>query len=157
MECVNGICGTARKESAFAIDGTSVRADGDWIVDGKRILWDNACVDPLAVSAPRGMLKTAARAEHGKRVMYDQRAKDVGAEFIPLVVETTGGFGGELQKFVKRLRVIAHKKMSMLDPNEHIESFQDGIACLLARHNSWIAQRGNAHYDRCYSNRDDFD
>src|ERR1700721_4903924 len=108
----------------------------------QRILWDNACVDPLTTSAPQGMLATSLQAETRKRAKYEQRAKEARAEFVPLVVELTGGFGADLRLFIKRLRNIASRKMIMVDPKLHIDSFQNQIACLLARHNSWIAQKG---------------
>ena len=147
-ECVNAIGGNSIPESEFALDGTDVRSDGDWIVDGKRILWDNACVDPLTTSAPQGMLAASLQAETRKRAKYEQRAKEARAEFVPLVVELTGGFGADLRLFIKRLRNIASRKMIMVDPKLHIDSFQDQIACLLARHNSWIAQKGCSYINK---------
>jgi len=144
-QVLNSIGGSARIEDEFAIDGSKKRADGDWIIEGKRILWDNAVVDPLAPSHVKdhfGILKTASDSERRKRTDYEARAAAIHAEFVPLVVESTGGFGQCLVKFITRLREIAQRKVTMGDHHALIDKFQDEIACLIARNNSWIIQRG---------------
>jgi hypothetical protein len=54
----------------------------------------------VSAENPQALLKSAEQEKHTK---YDEEASYAGPNFVPIALESTGGFGTEAPLFIKEL------------------------------------------------------
>ena len=63
-----------------------------------------------------------------KNNKYAPLCKNLNAEFIPLVFESFGGYGAEFNLFIKDMRAISQKTLTLTDGENIINDMLDQIA-----------------------------
>jgi hypothetical protein len=91
----------------------------------------------VSVSAqnPQALLKTAEREKHTK---YDEEAGHAAAIFVPIALESTGGFGSEALLFIKELIAESKKQHMVWRDKEYVNLVYRNIAIAVARGNTGI-------------------
>ena len=86
----------------------------------------------VSVSAenPQTLLKSAEQVKH---IKYDEEASYAGATFVPIALESTGGFGTEALLFIKEL---IKKQHMVWHDKEYVNMVYRNIAIALARGNT---------------------
>jgi hypothetical protein len=116
----------------------------DTVVDlpGRRWWTDETIVHPygptnVSVSAqnPQALLKSAEQDKHTK---YDEEASYAGATFVPIALESTGGFGSEALVFIKELIAESKKQHMVWRDKEYVNMVYRNIAIAVARGNTGI-------------------
>src|SRR4051812_13780354 len=59
---------------------------------------------------------------------YQLACQDIGAEFVPLVIESYGGYGPQFNVFVADLRIIAQNNLTLTDGESIINDMLNQIA-----------------------------
>jgi hypothetical protein len=93
----------------------------------------------VSVSAenPQKLLKSA---EQEKHIKYDEEASYAGATFVPIALESTGGFGTEALLFIKELIKESKKQHMVWHDKEYVNMVYRNIAIALARGNTRIVK-----------------
>jgi hypothetical protein len=109
---------------------------------GKKWWTDETIVHPygptnVSVSAqnPQALLKSAEQDKHTK---YDEEASYAGATFVPIALESTGGFGSEALLFIKELITESKKQHMVWRDKEYVNMVYRNIAIAVARGNTGI-------------------
>ena len=107
---LNKIGGIARTEPRpFA--NTQQHPDIEWIIGSQRIFFDVSITHPLGTKivqrAAQKQLAAAAaeNCERKKNDIYLTLCQQIGAEFIPLVIETYDGLGPQFNLFMSNLHI----------------------------------------------------
>jgi hypothetical protein len=119
---------------------------------GKRWWTDNTIWHPygptnLRVSAqnPQALLKSA---ENEKHIKYDEEASQAGATFVPIALESTGGFGSEALLFIKELIAESKRQHMVWRDKEYVNMVYRNIAMAVARGNTGIIRSNLAETER---------
>ena len=111
---------------------TNKRPDIEWLIDGRRIYFDIAVTHPLnstvVKQAARTPLAAAKHMETIKNTKYQKLCTDMSAEFIPLVIESFGGYGQEFGVFLEDLHNIARYHLRLTDGESVINEMLNQIA-----------------------------
>ena len=93
----------------------------------------------VSVSAenPQTLLKSAEQVKH---IKYDEEASYAGATFVPIALESTGGFGTEALLFIKELIKESKKQHMVWHDKEYVNMVYRNIAIALARGNTRIVK-----------------
>ena len=128
---MNEIGGVANCEPNPFSD-TNKRPDIEWLIDGRRIYFDIAVTHPLnstvVKQAARTPLAAAKHMETIKNTKYQKLCTDMSAEFIPLVIESFGGYGQEFGVFLEDLHNIARYHLRLTDGESVINEMLNQIA-----------------------------
>jgi hypothetical protein len=131
---------------------SNLRTDVRWVIDGHDYHFDVSIINPLGLSyiqhAAKRQLGAASQREKDKRNKYDGLCNTINAEFIPVVIESYGGFGDEFQLFTDRLRNIASQHVTQIDPITLISEMLDRIAHHVITLNGIIMQWARAQRAR---------
>ena len=136
---------TARKEVTVEGDGRK-RTDGLFVVKGKATMIDVSIICPTAktyVKAGRKSLGAAQIREKQKIEKYDKEVKNHGMDFIPFVVETTGGMGGKAKRLIDQLmdEALANNATSFVP--DRVDLFiKRAVAVAVQIGNGMVAQEG---------------
>jgi hypothetical protein len=63
-----------------------------------------------------------------KQNKYDELCSKIGAQFIPLVIESLGGYGPQFNLFLERLHKIVSNNLTLTDGQALINEMLDQIA-----------------------------
>ena len=144
---LNKIGGIARIETTpFA--NTQMRPDIEWTIGDRRICFDVSVTHPLGKSivqkAARYQLAAAAKREEKKNVTYVTLCQQIGAEFIPLVIETFGGLGKQFTLFISDLQNVAKTNLTLVDGAALINEMLDQIAFHVISFNGMIMKSASS-------------
>ena len=127
------------------------RTDLRWIIDGRDIHFDVSIINPLNKSvikkAAKQQLKAAETREQSKRNKYDPLCQSIDAEFIPIVIESYGGYGKEFITFLTRLHSIVKDNLTLTDGIAIISNMQDQIARHVVQLNGLIMKWSSSQGD----------
>lgn len=134
----NTIIAAMRQIGGFArcepnpFNDTTKRPDIEWLIEGRRIFFDVSITHPLSstivAKAAHKQLAAAQERETTKNNKYTPLCKSINAEFIPLVFESFGGYGPEFNLFIRDLRSITQKTLTLTDGETIINDMLDQIA-----------------------------
>ena len=128
---MTSIGGFARTEPN-PFNDTTKRPDVEWLIDGRRIFCDISVTHPLnstiVAKAAHKQLAAAQERETTKNHKYAQLCKNISAEFVRLVFESFGGYGSEFNLFIKDMRLISQKTLTLIDGETIINDMLDQIA-----------------------------
>lgn len=128
---MTNIGGVANREPNPFAD-TRKRPDIEWFIDGRRIFFDVSVTHPLnstiVVKAAHKQLAAADDIERKKNNKYHKLCQDLGAEFIPIVIESFGGYGRQFGLFLTDLRKIAQTNLTLTDGDGLINEMLNQIA-----------------------------
>jgi len=130
----------SRRESRGSSNGKEFRADLEiTATNDKRYLIDVKITHPLCQShisaAASYSLGAADKAEQQKNKKYEKAIKVNDYEFIPFVIETTGGISSAAEKFLEELFIWIYKYQGQ-EGKRIVKDLKDSIAIAV--------QRGNA-------------
>jgi hypothetical protein len=133
---------TERKEA----DEEKRLPDLDVRMGAKRWLMDATIRHPAAVSnaraAAKQVLATAEKAEREKQERYEELARKENAKFVPIALETFGGFGDKVAKFFEEFRAESKRLCIRWVPFEHFRDIDRLIALELQRGNAAVVRAG---------------
>ena len=124
-----------RKENKRRPDSTVELPGRKWWTD-ETILHPYGSTN-VSVSAqnPQALLKSA---EQEKHIKYDEEASYAAATFVPIALESTGGFGSEALLFIKELIAESKKQHMVWRDKEYVNMIYRNIAIAVARGNTNI-------------------
>ena len=94
----------------------------------------------IVAKAAREQLAAAKERETTKINKYAPLCKNINSEFIPLVLESFGGYGNEFNLFIKdmHMRAISQSTLTLTDGENIINNMLDQIAFHVVRLNGII-------------------
>ena len=129
---------------------TSKRPDIEWYIDGRRIYFDVSVTHPLnSTVVQKAAHKQLAAAEHVEKLKnnkYHKLCQDLGAEFVPLVVESFGGYGPQFNLFLTDLRKIAQTNLTLTDGESLINDMLNQIAYHVIGLNGMIMKMASSRH-----------
>ena len=118
------------------------RTDARWLISDRDIHVDVSIINPLNSSlvktASKRQLNAAATRERSKRVTYQPLCQTIEAEFVPVVIESYGGYGKEFLTFITRMQDFAKDNLTLVDCNAVISEMLDRIAHHIVNLNAQI-------------------
>ena len=134
---IHHLGGQAKLEPLDLEDGSNRRPDLEIIMGGKTFLVDVSIRNPTCPSnsalGAKGKLKVAATAEKEKSKKYEAMALEQGAEFVPFILETHGGFGDRASAFIDLLVKESAALSHAWAPHEVVYGLHHSIAVALHR------------------------
>ena len=110
--------------------------------------FDVSVTHPLGKSivqkAARYQLAAATKREEKKNVTYATLCQQIGAEFIPLVIETFGGLGKQFTLFISDLQNVAKTNLTLVDGAALINEMLDQIAFHVITFNGMIMKSASS-------------
>ena len=95
--------------------------------------------------AARKQLAAAEDKERLKNNKYQTLCQDVSAEFIPLVIESFGGYGPQFNTFLTDLRMITQNNLTLTDGESIINDMLNQIAYHVIGLNGLIMKMASSH------------
>ena len=133
-------------EPSHCFAGASLkRPDLEVIMDGKRYFIDVTVVspsNPSNVNYGQVLLGAAVNKEKLKQAKYGKESKDVGAVFVPFVIESYGGLATQAKEFIKTLGVWSQEHGATISTRDLISGLRYAISCMVQRGNGLIMQTG---------------
>jgi hypothetical protein len=118
------------------------RTDARWLIGDRDIHIDVSVINPLNSTvckiASKRQLNAAASRERTKRSTYQSLCETIDAEFVPIVIESYGGYGKEFITFLARMQEIAKDNLTLTDGKILIQEMLDRIAHHIVNLNSRI-------------------
>ena len=152
-KCLKAIGGiTKREPTPFTDEDVAKRPDVEWLIDGRRIFFDVSIIHPLNPTirdkAATKQLAAALDREKSKNRKYQQISQNVGAEFVPLVIESFGGYGKQFKTFLSDLHLIAQQNLTLIDGESIINDMLNQIAFHIAHLNEMIMEAASSRQTR---------
>ena len=128
---------------------TGIRAlrwirEQSWAIENRIIYFDISITNPLSKTvikdAAKKQLAAAHKRESHKKALYERKCAQIDAEFIPLVIETFGGFGREFQTWINNLTLLTEHHLTLVDGESLINRMLDMIALQVVSSNGKIQQ-----------------
>ena len=123
----------------------------------RTILADVTIKHPLAPSYVRGLaqssLGTALEGERIKNEQYAAEAKAMLMEFVPISLETTGGWGPAAQRLVKSVAKYAGEHSPSLSQSEALRDLIQGSAIAIQRGNAYLLRTAYQRSARAHAER----
>ena len=145
MTNIGGV--TCREPNPF--QDTNKRPDIEWIIDGRRIYFDISVTHPLnSTIVAKAANKKLAAAEHKEKIKnakYLDLCERIDAEFIPIVIETFGGYGPQFNLFLKDLHNIARTNLTLIDGDSIIDEMLNQIAFHVISLNGLIMKKASSN------------
>ena len=82
----------------------------------------------IVAKTARKQLAAAEERERTKNMRYELLCRNISAEFVPLVIESYGGYGQQMNYFLSDLHNIAKNNLTLTDGDALINDMLDQIA-----------------------------
>lgn len=127
--------------------GRHLRPDMRIVLRGQHIITDVAVVHPITpstVKRGKGKLRVAKDMQQVKHRKYDQLAADQQAEFIPFVVETSGGMTPDAQRLLWIIAKAGEEQLGMWPKREVARQLTSAVAIAIQKGNAMTYLAGHS-------------